>query len=75
MAATDFVVQRRQDLYTVSIRVDETLPWIELKGDYETRKEARHAAEEVIRKIAVMVVNTPQEKKTLKALAVMRARR
>jgi hypothetical protein len=60
-------------LYTALIRVDEKLPWIELKGEYETRKEARHAAEEAIRKIAVMVVNSPQEKRSLKALAVMKA--
>jgi len=62
-------------LYTVLIRVDETLPWIELKGEYETRKEARRAAEEAIRKIAVMVVNIQQEKTPLKALAMMKAGR
>jgi hypothetical protein len=59
----------------VLIRVDETLPWIELKGEYETRKEAQHAAEETIRKIALMVVNIPQEKRPLKTLAVMKAGR
>ena len=62
-------------MYTVLIRVDETLPWIELKGDYETRKEARHAAEEAIRKMVVMVLNIPQEKRPLNALAVMKAGR
>jgi hypothetical protein len=62
-------------LYTALIRVDQNLPWIELKGEYETRKEARHAAKEAIRKIAVMVVNIPQEKRPLKALAVMKAGR
>ena len=62
-------------MYTVQIRVDETLPWIELEGEYETRKEARHAARESIRKIALAVVNIPQEKRQLKALAVMKARR
>lgn len=62
-------------MYTVLIRVEENLPWIELKGEYETRKEAQHAAEETIRKIAVMVVNIPQEKRPLKALAVMKAGR
>jgi hypothetical protein len=62
-------------LYTVLIRVEENLPWIELKGEYETRKEARLAAEDAIRKIAVMVVNMPQEKRPLKALAVMKAGR
>jgi hypothetical protein len=59
----------------VLIRVEENLPWIELKGEYETRKEAQLAAEETIRKIAVMVVNIPQEKRPLKALAVMKAGR
>lgn len=62
-------------MYTVMIRVEETLPWIELKGEYEARKEARHAAEEAIRKMAVLVVTIPQEKRPLKALAVMKARR
>ena len=62
-------------MYTVLIRVDETLPWIELKGDYETRKEARRRAEEAIRKIAFMVVNVPQESRPLNALAVIKARR
>jgi len=62
-------------LYTVLIKVDETLPWIELKGDYETRKEAQHAAEETIRKIAVMVLNIQQDKRPLNALAVMKAGR
>jgi hypothetical protein len=62
-------------LYTVLIRVDETLPWIELKGEYETRKEAQRAAAEAVEKIAVMVMNVPQERRPLKALAIMRARR
>jgi hypothetical protein len=47
-------------LYTVLIRVDETLPWIELKGEYETRKEAQRAAAKAIEKMAVTVVNVPQ---------------
>jgi hypothetical protein len=62
-------------LYTVLIRVDETLPWIELKGEYETRKEAQRAAAEAVEKVAVMVMNVPQERRPLKALAIMRARR
>jgi hypothetical protein len=61
-------------LYTVLIRVDETLPWIELKGKYETRKEAKRAAAEAIEKMAVMVMNVPEDSKPLKAVAIMRAR-
>jgi len=59
----------------VLIRVDETLPWIELRGEYETRREAQRAAVVAIEKIGVMVVNVPQERRPLKALAIMRARR
>jgi hypothetical protein len=62
-------------LYTVLKRVDETLPWIELRGEYETRREAQRAAAVAIEKIGVMVVNVPQERRPLKALAIMRARR
>jgi hypothetical protein len=62
-------------LFTVLIRVDETLPWIELKGEYETRKEAQRAAAEAVERIAVMVMNVPQERRALKALAIVRARR
>ena len=62
-------------MYTVLIRVDETLPWIELRGEYETRREAQRAAAVAIEKIGVIVVNVPQERRPLKALAIMRARR
>jgi hypothetical protein len=62
-------------VYTVLIRVNESLPWIELEGEYATRREARHAAQDAIRNIAVMVVSTPQERRTSKAFAVVRAER
>jgi hypothetical protein len=75
MGCKSLLVQRRRGLYTVLIRVDETLPWIELKGEYETRKEAQRAAAEAVEKIVVMVVNVPQERRPLKALAIMRERR
>jgi hypothetical protein len=61
-------------MYTVLIRVDETLPWIELKGEYATRREAQSAAQEAIRKMAVMVVNIPEERRPIKALAMVKAR-
>jgi hypothetical protein len=62
-------------LYTVLIKVDETLPWIELNGEYETRKEAQRAAAKAIEKMVVTVVNVPQERRPLKALAIVKARR
>jgi len=35
-------------LYAVWIKIDDTLPWIELKGTYQTRGEARKAAKKVL---------------------------
>jgi len=61
-------------LYSIWIRIDKTLPWIELKGEYETRKEARQAARITIGRIAVKLVNIPQERKHTEALVTVRAK-
>jgi hypothetical protein len=61
-------------LYSIWIRIDNTLPWIELKGEYETRKEARQAARIAISRIAVKLVNTTQKRKPTEALVAVRAR-
>ena len=62
-------------LYTVWIRINETLPWIELKGEYHTRREARQAAEQTLRNTLLKIVNIPQESRSIKALATTRISR
>ena len=62
-------------MYTVWIRIDETLPWIELKREYATRKEARQAAEYAIDRLDVKLVRVSQENKPLKTLATVRMSR
>ena len=62
-------------MYAVWIRVDETLPWIELKKEYATRKEARQAAQCVVGRLAVKLVRISQEDKSLKVLATVRINR
>jgi hypothetical protein len=57
------------------IRIDETLPWIELKGKYATRAEAREAAQKTLEKIAVRIVTVSQERNLLKTLVAVRATR
>jgi hypothetical protein len=59
-------------LYGVIVRIDETLPWIELKETYETRGEARKAAEDLIRSLQVRIVALPEKRKPMKALATIR---
>jgi len=62
-------------LYSAWIRIDKTLPWIELKGEYETRRAARQAAQIAISRIAIKLVNVSHETKVIKALITVRARR
>jgi len=61
-----------KSLYGVWIKVDETLPWIELKGSYQTRKEARKAAKDFLSSMQVKIVPMPESRKQIKALATIR---
>ena len=56
-------------MYTVWIRIDETLPWIELKKEYATRREARQAAQHTLDRLAVKLVRTSEKSGSLKAFA------
>jgi hypothetical protein len=54
------------------VKIDKTLPWIELKETYETRTKARKAAEDFIKSLQVRVVVLPENRKPMKALATIR---
>jgi hypothetical protein len=62
-------------LYIVWIKVDETLPWIELKGEYETRREARKRAEECLISMKTKIMKIPEKKKLMKPMAYVKASR
>ena len=60
-------------MYAIWIRIDETLPWIELKKEYATRKEARQAAAQyAMGRLAVKLVRISKKDTPLKALATVR---
>jgi len=59
-------------LYAVWIKIDDTLPWIELKETYQTRREAEKAAEDSLNNIKVKIVTIPEKRKPIKALATIR---
>jgi len=61
-----------KNLYAVWIKIDETLPWIELKATYQTRREAKKAAKDFLNSIKVKIVATPEKRKQMKALATIR---
>jgi hypothetical protein len=62
-------------LYAVWIKIDETLPWIELKGEYETRREARKRANEFLSSAKTKIVEIPEKKRPMKPLAYVKTAR
>lgn len=61
-----------KNLYAVWIKIDETLPWIELKGKYQTRREAKRAADKFLSSIKIRVVTIPEKRRRMKALATVK---
>jgi hypothetical protein len=59
-------------MYAVWIKIDETLPLIELKRSYQTRKEARKCAEDFLGSIQTKIVSLPEKANQLKPLEIIR---
>ena len=59
-------------MHAAWIRIDESLPWIELKGTYETRKDAKQAAKNCLYRTEVKIVAISENRKQLKAMATIR---
>jgi hypothetical protein len=57
-----------KNVYVVWVKLDETLPWIELKGTYQTMREAKTAATEARSELQTKIVNAPKEGKPQKLL-------
>ncbi|MBS7615848.1 hypothetical protein KEJ45_01445 [Candidatus Bathyarchaeota archaeon] len=59
-------------MYAVWIKIDETLPWIELKDAYPTRREARIAAKEFLKSLKVKVVRVEEERRQMKTVVTIK---
>ncbi|MDI6847926.1 MAG: hypothetical protein QMD13_01065 [Candidatus Bathyarchaeia archaeon] len=57
-----------ENLYAVWIKIDEPLPWIELKGTYRTKREAKKAADRFLSSIKIRIVEMPEKRRRMKAL-------
>ncbi len=58
--------------YAVWIKIDETLPWIELKGTHQTRGEAKRAAEKFLNSVKIRIVKMPEKRRRIKALVTIK---
>ena len=61
-------------MYAVWIKIDETMPWIELKGEYAIKSEAKKASEEAIRRMKVKITNFPEKRTPMRVIASVRTR-
>ncbi len=59
-------------VYAVWIKVDDTLPWIEVKRTYQTRKEAKNAARDFVKSIQIRIATISESEKKVRPLATIR---
>lgn len=59
-------------MYAICVKIDETLPWIELKGEYPTRTEAKKAAKKFTNSVKIKIMKTSEKKKKVKQLATVK---
>lgn len=75
MLRLNFRLEVMESMYDILVKIDDTLPWIELKKTYTTRVEAAKAAKEAMKRIETKIAYIPEQKKPMKALVVVRATR
>jgi hypothetical protein len=49
-------------MYSAWIKIDDSLPWIELKEVFQTKTEAQEAIKEKLSKVKIQVVEVPRER-------------
>ena len=62
-------------MFSIWIKIDKTLPWIEINGTYETRKEAKKAAETFLNSIQLRIISTPENRRKLRELVTLQTHR
>jgi len=46
--------------YTTWIKIDDSLPWLELKETFQTKTEAQESAQEKLSAVKIKIVKMPQ---------------
>jgi hypothetical protein len=52
-------------MYSAWVKIDDSLPWIELKEAFQTKIEAQEAIKEKLSKVKIKIVEMPQRKKQI----------
>jgi len=54
-------------MYSAWVKIDDSLPWIELKEAFQTKTEAQEAIKEKLSKVKIKIVEMPPRKNQTKA--------
>jgi len=49
-------------MYSAWVKIDDSLPWIELKEAFQTKTEAQGAIKETLSKVKTKIVEMPRER-------------
>jgi hypothetical protein len=50
-------------MYSAWIKIDDSLPWIELEEAFQTKAEAQKAVKEILDKTRIKISKLPKQKK------------
>ena len=59
-------------LYSVWIKIDDGLPWIELEEAFRTRAEAQKVVKERLNKAKIKIAELPKQEKHIKTTIKMK---
>jgi hypothetical protein len=59
-------------MYSACIKIDDSLPWIELEKAFQTKAEAQKAVKEILDKAKIKISKLPQHEKKIKAAVRVR---
>ncbi len=54
-------------MYSAWIKIDDSLPWIELEKAFQTKAEAQKAVKEILGKTKIKISKLPKQEKKIKA--------
>jgi len=54
-------------MYSAWVKIDDSLPWIELKEAFQTKIEAQEAIKEKLSKVKIKIVEMPLRNNPIKA--------
>jgi len=53
-------LQRDSQTYTAWIKIDDSLPWIELKETFQTKTEAKESTKVKLSAVKIKIIRMPQ---------------